>query len=73
MPVETGLTGAMSPPTDVLPAGTNRNYADMVNYLRWEEALGLKYQSAMPIATDTTKDKIEIDPDRLQHRMLPGP
>ncbi len=44
LPVETGLTGVMSPPTDVLPTGTGRNYADMVNYLRWEEALGHKYE-----------------------------
>ena len=39
-PVETGLTGVMSPPLDVLPAGTNRSYGDMINYLRWETALG---------------------------------
>ena len=43
LPVETGLTGVMSPPTDVLPTGTDRNHADVVNYLRWEEALGHKY------------------------------
>ena len=63
----------MSPPTDVLPTGIDRNYADMVNYLRWEEALGHKYQSAMPIATGTTRDDIEIDPDRPEHKVLPGP
>ena len=34
----------MSPPVDVVPAGTDRSYADMVHYLRWEEALGEKYQ-----------------------------
>jgi rhodanese-related sulfurtransferase len=44
LPVETGLTGVMSSPTDVLPTGTDRNHADMVNYLRWEEALGHKYE-----------------------------
>ena len=42
--VETGLSGVMSPPVDVVPAGTDRSYADMVHYLRWEEALGEKYQ-----------------------------
>jgi hypothetical protein len=26
-----------------LPAGPDRNFADMQNYLRWEEALGDKY------------------------------
>ncbi len=44
LPVETGLSGVMDPPTDVLPTGAGRNYADMVNYLRWEEALGDKYR-----------------------------
>ncbi len=44
LPVEMGLTGVMSSPTDVLPTGASKNYADMVNYLRWEEALGQKYQ-----------------------------
>jgi hypothetical protein len=29
----------MSAPVDVLPAGTNRSYGDMINYLRWETAL----------------------------------
>lgn len=43
-PIERGLTGVMSPPTDMLPAGTDRTYADMMNYLRWEEALGRKYE-----------------------------
>jgi hypothetical protein len=33
----------MAPPADVVPAGPDRNYADMMNYLRWEEALGEKY------------------------------
>jgi rhodanese-related sulfurtransferase len=37
--VEKGLTGVMSAPLDVLPAGTNRSYGDMINYLRWETAL----------------------------------
>ena len=43
LPVETGLTGVMRPPVDVLYAGPDRSYADMVNYLRWETALGGKY------------------------------
>jgi rhodanese-related sulfurtransferase len=42
-PVETGLTGIMRPPDDVVPAGPDRAYADMINYLRWEERLGHKY------------------------------
>ena len=41
--VETGLTGVMSAPTDMVPSGPDRNYADMMNYLRWETALGEKY------------------------------
>ena len=41
--VEVGLTGVMSPPNDNLPMGPDRGYADMVNYLRWEEELGHKY------------------------------
>jgi rhodanese-related sulfurtransferase len=42
-PIETGLTGVMRPPDDVVPAGPDRTYADMINYLRWEEQLGRKY------------------------------
>lgn len=42
-PVEKGLSGVMAPPTDVVLAGPDRNFADMQNYLRWEEALGRKY------------------------------
>jgi len=42
-PVEKGLSGVMAPPTDVVPSGPDRSYADMMNYLRWEEALGYKY------------------------------
>ena len=34
----------MKPPTDILLSGIDRNYADMINYLRWEEALGDRYQ-----------------------------
>jgi rhodanese-related sulfurtransferase len=43
LPTERGLTGVMRPPADVVPAGTDRTYADMVHYLTWEEALGRKY------------------------------
>ena len=43
--VEPGLTSVMSPPTDVVPTGVDRTYADMMNYLRWEEELGKKYES----------------------------
>ena len=46
LPVERGLSGVMAPPTDVVPAGPDRNFADMQNYLRWEEALGHKYARA---------------------------
>jgi rhodanese-related sulfurtransferase len=42
-PLEQGLTGVMRPPDDVVPAGPDRGYADMINYLRWEEKLGQKY------------------------------
>jgi rhodanese-related sulfurtransferase len=43
LPVEKGLAGVMAPPTDVVLSGPDRNFADMQNYLRWEEALGFKY------------------------------
>jgi hypothetical protein len=39
--LETGLTGVTRPPDDVLPV--RRSYAEMLNYLRWEEELGEKY------------------------------
>jgi rhodanese-related sulfurtransferase len=41
--VEQGLSGVMTPPTDTVLSGPDRNFADMMNYLRWEEALGYKY------------------------------
>ena len=41
--LERGLSGVMAPPADMVPTGPDRNYADMMNYLRWEEALGEKY------------------------------
>ena len=34
----------MTPPNDMVPAGPDRGYADMMNYLRWEEELGRKYE-----------------------------
>jgi rhodanese-related sulfurtransferase len=43
LPLEQGLASVMTPPDDVVPAGTERSPAEMVNYLRWEEALGRKY------------------------------
>src|SRR5438093_1148203 len=43
LPVEKGLSGVMAPPTDLVLSGPDRNFADMQNYLRWEEALGYKY------------------------------
>ncbi len=48
LPVERGLTGVMALPgdipNDVVIAGPERSYADAVHYLRWEIALGDKYQ-----------------------------
>ncbi len=44
LPIEQGLAGVMTPPEDVGPAGPERPYHDMINYLRWEEKLGEKYQ-----------------------------
>jgi hypothetical protein len=35
----------MSSPTDVLAMGTERNWADAMHYLRWEEELGKKYET----------------------------
>lgn len=43
--LEHGLTGVARPPDDVVPAGPDRSFADMINYLRWEERLGHKYAS----------------------------
>ena len=39
-PVERGLTGVLVAPEDVLPTIPWRSYENMMNYLRWEEALG---------------------------------
>ena len=44
LPIERGLTNVMTPPDDVVTMGPHRSYADTINYLRWEEALGQKYQ-----------------------------
>jgi rhodanese-related sulfurtransferase len=41
LPLEKGLSGVSQAPDDVLPA--RRSYAEMLNYLRWEEQLGEKY------------------------------
>jgi rhodanese-related sulfurtransferase len=46
LPVEQGLSGVMRPPTDVVLSGPDRNYADMMHYLRWETALGEKYTTS---------------------------
>ena len=40
---ETGLSGVMTPPTDMVIMGVERNPAEMMNYLRWETELGEKY------------------------------
>ena len=45
LPVETGLTGVMAPPTDIVILGVDRNPAEMMHYLRWETALGEKYSN----------------------------
>ena len=44
LPVELGLSGVMAPPNDVLPAGTDRTWAEMIQYLTWETKLGEKYR-----------------------------
>ena len=44
--VEQGLTGVMSIPNDMVPMGPDRNFADAIHYLRWETALGEKYERA---------------------------
>ena len=46
LPLETGLSGVMRTPADVVFSGPDRTYADMQNYLRWEEQLGDKYAAA---------------------------
>ncbi|MGH8059332.1 MAG: rhodanese-like domain-containing protein, partial [Candidatus Entotheonellia bacterium] len=46
LPVEKGLSGVMRPPTDVVLSGPDRNFADAIQYLRWETALGEKYATS---------------------------
>ena len=41
--MEKGLSGVMYPPSDMVASGPDRNFADKINYLRWEEELGHKY------------------------------
>jgi len=48
LPVEQGLSGVMAPPDDVVPAGPDRPTHDMINYLRWEQALGHKFAAQGP-------------------------
>jgi rhodanese-related sulfurtransferase len=43
LPVDRGLSGVMNPPKDVLTMGTDRTWAEAIQYLRWEEELGKKY------------------------------
>ena len=43
LPVEEGLTGIVRPPSDINYLGISRSYGEMMNYLRWETALGEKY------------------------------
>ncbi len=43
LPVEEGLTGIVRPPSDINYLGVSRSYGEMMNYLRWETALGEKY------------------------------
>ena len=43
LPVEQGLTGIVRPPADINYLGVDRSYAKMMNYLRWETELGVKY------------------------------
>jgi len=50
-PLEQGLTGVVRPPDDIVPAGPDRSFADMINYLRWEERLGHKYAPAAETPT----------------------
>jgi rhodanese-related sulfurtransferase len=45
LPVEKGLTGVTSMPHDVMVMGPERNWADAIEYLRWEEELGRKYET----------------------------
>ena len=44
-PLERGLSGVMTPPDDLVATGSGRNFAGAIEYLRWEEELGRKYES----------------------------
>ncbi len=41
-----GLSGVMSPPDDVVYTDIDRNWAETVKVLRWEEDMGKKYEAA---------------------------
>ena len=43
--MEMGLTGVMVPPNDLVSLSTDRNWAEAIDYLRWEKELGHKYQA----------------------------
>ena len=46
--LERGLAGVLVTPEDVLPAIPWRSHENMMNYLRWEEALGRSNSGARP-------------------------
>ena len=46
LPVEQGLTGIVRPPADINYLGVDRSYGEMMNYLRWETELGVKYAAS---------------------------
>jgi rhodanese-related sulfurtransferase len=54
-PTEQGLSGIVRPPDDVVPAGPDRSFADMINYLRWEERLGHKYAPGGEVHSGPTR------------------
>ena len=43
-PLERGLAGVLTPPDDLVATGSGRNFAGAIEYLRWEEELGRKYE-----------------------------
>ena len=42
-PSSRDLTGIVRPPADINYLGVDRSYGEMMNYLRWETELGVKY------------------------------
>ncbi|MCH8088406.1 MAG: hypothetical protein IH955_00140 [Chloroflexi bacterium] len=46
LPVEKGLTGILSPPEDVVYTDIDRNWAETIKVLQWEEQMGTRYQAA---------------------------